>query len=101
MLSKPVCGRLQSSMVYSGEYEGGLQHMIGSTEILIIAGVVVVLFGARAVPRFARSLGEAKRELEKGLKDGESKAGDGNSEGDTGGTGGGSSAGSSEAEENK
>lgn len=43
--------------------------MLGTTEIIIIAGVVLVLFGASAIPKFARSLGKAKRELEKGLKD--------------------------------
>ncbi len=63
--------------------------MIGSTEILIIAGVVVVLFGARAVPRFARSLGEAKRELDKGLRDGEARATDEDNDGGSGGTAGG------------
>lgn len=72
--------------------------MIGSTEILIIAGVVVVLFGARAVPRFARSLGEAKRELEKGLKEGESKAVESNAEGTSERPVGESNAGSSDAE---
>ena len=46
--------------------------MIGSSEILIIALVVLVLFGAAAIPRFARSLGKAKKEFQKGLKDEES-----------------------------
>lgn len=44
--------------------------MIGTTEIIIIAATGMVLFGATALPKFARSLGQAKRELEKGLKDG-------------------------------
>ena len=43
--------------------------MIGATEILIIGGVVVVLFGAAAIPKFAKSLGQAKKEFQKGLKD--------------------------------
>ena len=38
--------------------------MFGSTEILIIGGVVLVLFGATAIPKFARSIGRAKREFE-------------------------------------
>ena len=45
--------------------------MIGATEILIIGGVVLVLFGATAIPKFAKSLGKAKREFQKGVKPGE------------------------------
>jgi sec-independent protein translocase protein TatA len=44
--------------------------MIGSTEILIIALVVLVLFGGAAIPKFARSLGKAKKEFEEGIKEG-------------------------------
>jgi len=43
--------------------------MIGSTEIIVIVVVVLVLFGATAIPKFARSLGEAKKEFTKALKD--------------------------------
>ncbi len=35
---------------------------------MIIVVVVLVLFGSAAVPKFARSLGQAKSEFEKGLK---------------------------------
>ena len=45
--------------------------MIGTTEIVIIVGVVLVLFGAAAIPKFARSLGMAKKELEQGIKEGQ------------------------------
>ena len=41
----------------------------GGAEWVIIGGVVLVLFGARAIPKFARSIGRAKREFEKGIKD--------------------------------
>ena len=44
--------------------------MIGTTEIVIIVGVVLVLFGATAIPKFARSLGRAKKEFEQGTKEG-------------------------------
>lgn len=44
--------------------------MIGTTEILIISGVVLLLFGSTALPKFARSLGKAKKELEEGMKEG-------------------------------
>ncbi len=43
--------------------------MIGTTEIIIIAVVIFVLFGATAIPKFAKSLGQAKGEFEKGVKD--------------------------------
>jgi sec-independent protein translocase protein TatA len=42
--------------------------MIGATEILIIGGVVFVLFGAKAIPKFAKSLGQAKKEFQNGVK---------------------------------
>ncbi|MBN2738329.1 MAG: twin-arginine translocase TatA/TatE family subunit [Spirochaetales bacterium] len=47
--------------------------MIGTTEILVISGVVLLLFGSTALPKFARSLGKAKKELEKGMKEGMSE----------------------------
>lgn len=42
--------------------------MIGSNELIIIALVVMVLFGASAIPKFARSLGQAKKEFSSGSK---------------------------------
>jgi len=44
--------------------------MIGTTELILIAIVVVVLFGSAAIPKFARSIGQAKKEFEKGIKEG-------------------------------
>jgi sec-independent protein translocase protein TatA len=44
--------------------------MLGTTEILIIAGVVLLIFGGAAIPKFARSLGKARREFEQGIKEG-------------------------------
>ena len=43
--------------------------MIGTTEIIVIGGVVLLLFGATALPKFFRSLGKAKSEFEKGVKE--------------------------------
>jgi len=40
--------------------------MIGTNELLIIALVILVLFGASEIPKFARSLGQAKKEFDKG-----------------------------------
>lgn len=44
--------------------------MIGTSELVIIAIIVLILFGAAAIPKFARSLGQAKAEFEKGIKEG-------------------------------
>ena len=43
--------------------------MLGSTEILVICGVVVLLFGASALPKFARSIGKAKSEFQRGIRE--------------------------------
>jgi sec-independent protein translocase protein TatA len=43
---------------------------IGGPEIAIVAIAVIVLFGASALPKFARSIGQAKKEFEKGVKEG-------------------------------
>ena len=39
--------------------------MFGTNELLIIALVVFVLFGASAIPKFAKALKQAKTEFEK------------------------------------
>ena len=39
---------------------------MGTPELLIVALVVLLLFGSTKLPSFARSLGEAQRELKKG-----------------------------------
>ena len=43
--------------------------MIGTTEVLVISGVVVLLFGASALPKFARNIGKARLEFEEGMKE--------------------------------
>ena len=48
--------------------------MIGTPEILIIAAVVLVLFGGAAIPKFARSLGRARKEFTEGLAEGAREA---------------------------
>ena len=45
---------------------------LGGGELLIVAAVVMLLFGAKKLPEFARSLGKAKGEFKKGLDDEES-----------------------------
>ena len=41
-------------------------------ELVIILGIIALLFGGAKLPKLARSLGSAKGEFEKGLKEGES-----------------------------
>jgi sec-independent protein translocase protein TatA len=57
--------------------------MIGTTEILIICGVVVLLFGATAIPKFAKNIGKAKSEFEKGVKEGSESVEKGDDEDDS------------------
>ena len=42
---------------------------LGTTELLIILAILVVVFGARRLPGLARSIGQARRELVRGLDD--------------------------------
>ena len=44
---------------------------LGAPEILIALLVIALLFGGAKLPKLARSLGSAKGELEKGMKEGE------------------------------
>ena len=43
----------------------------GPWQILIVALVVVVLFGSKKLPELARALGKAKGEFKKGTQEGE------------------------------
>lgn len=54
---------------------------LGPTEVLLIVGAIVLLFGAKKLPEFARSLGKAKQEFKQGLDEAEdeSAAGESNS----------------------
>ena len=42
---------------------------LGSTELIIILVFFFILFGAERLPKMARSLGQAKGEFHKGLKE--------------------------------
>lgn len=39
---------------------------LGVTELLIILGIVLLVFGSTRLPKLARSLGEASKEFKKG-----------------------------------
>ena len=47
-----------------------IQNM-GPWQVLICVVVIALLFGANKIPSIARSLGKAKGEFQKGLKEGE------------------------------
>ncbi|UCG44383.1 MAG: twin-arginine translocase TatA/TatE family subunit [candidate division WOR-3 bacterium] len=49
---------------------------IGWQEILLIALIVLLLFGAKKIPEVMRSVGKGIRELKKGMKEIESEAKD-------------------------
>ena len=44
---------------------------LGPTELIILLGIVVLLFGATRLPKLARSMGEASREFKKGVHEGD------------------------------
>ncbi len=39
-------------------------------DLVIVAVVIMVLFGGSQLPKFARSLGQAKKELDAGMQEG-------------------------------
>jgi sec-independent protein translocase protein TatA len=47
---------------------------LGTTEILLIFGVVVLLFGASRLPQLAKSLGQSKRAFREGQEEAEEEA---------------------------
>jgi len=44
---------------------------LGTPELIIIAVVIVLLFGATRLPQLAKALGQSKRAFKEGLDDGE------------------------------
>ena len=46
--------------------------MFGSTELIIIVLIIFILFGAKSIPKFAKSLGEARKEFQKTVNDNQS-----------------------------
>jgi len=48
---------------------------LGPRELLILAGILILLFGAKKIPELARGIGRAGRELRKGFSDEESGQG--------------------------
>ena len=46
--------------------------MIGTTEAIIIGGIVMLLFGAKKLPELAKRTGQSKAAFDEGLKEGSS-----------------------------
>lgn len=42
---------------------------IGSTEILVIAGIILLLFGGKKLPELMRGMGKGVREFKKGARE--------------------------------
>jgi sec-independent protein translocase protein TatA len=51
-----------------------LAEIFGEQGIIVLIVIALVLFGGTRIPKFARSLGSAKGEFEKGLKEGNDAA---------------------------
>ena len=51
--------------------------VIGTQELLIVAIIGLVLFGGSQLPKLARNLGRAQKELQKGLSEGQADASSG------------------------
>jgi sec-independent protein translocase protein TatA len=47
---------------------------LGTPELLVIALVIFLLFGATRLPQLAKSLGQSKRAFKEGLEEGERDA---------------------------
>jgi len=47
---------------------------LGTPEMLLIAVVIFLLFGATRLPQLAKSLGQSKRAFKEGLDEGEKEA---------------------------
>lgn len=58
----------------------------GGWEILVIAGVVVLLFGVNKLPKLGGAIGESIKNFKKGVRDTEVKAIDSDKKSDTSGT---------------
>ncbi len=46
---------------------------IGSQELILILVIILLLFGGKKLPELSKGVGEALREMRKGLEDGQGK----------------------------
>ncbi|MBP6335104.1 MAG: twin-arginine translocase TatA/TatE family subunit [Bacteroidia bacterium] len=45
--------------------------MLGTTEIIIIAAIILLLFGGSKLPKLMKGLGQGMNEFKKGMKEGD------------------------------
>lgn len=45
--------------------------MLGTTELLLLGGLALLIFGGKKVPEMMRGLGQGVKEFKKGMKDGD------------------------------
>ena len=57
-----------------------LGEIFGPDLLIVVIVIAVVIFGGAAIPKLARSLGSAKTEFEKGLKEGSTASGEADAE---------------------
>lgn len=65
--------RLKETLVYAGN-AGLLFGFAGHWELLIVAGVILLVFFGRRIPEVMRSLGQGVTQFKKGLREDEAKA---------------------------
>jgi len=56
-----------------GDHGATLPRMVavlGGYEVALVVAVIVLMFGSSQLPKLARSLGQAQRELKNGMDDG-------------------------------
>lgn len=51
------------------KFNAGEKMNFGLTEILIVAFIIILLFGAKRLPELARSLGSSIKSFKKGIND--------------------------------
>ncbi len=49
-----------------------LLGMLGTTEIIIIAAIILLLFGGSKLPKLMKGLGQGMNEFKKGMQEGDS-----------------------------
>jgi sec-independent protein translocase protein TatA len=76
-----MAGRLAFAVVCPSNQERGIMNEtmlaiggLGTPELLVIAVVIFLLFGATRLPQLAKSLGQSKRAFKEGLDEGEREA---------------------------
>ncbi len=56
-----------------------LLGMLGTTEIIIIAAIVLLLFGGSKLPKLMKGLGQGMNEFKKGMREGDTGSDDNSS----------------------